>query len=95
MGLIKFAAQLAPPVIAFHGSLDRARCYDGRDLPRMYMTSFLQELVDAGFHLAAAPVRGGWLEVDTASDLETYRRLARAGSLDAYCRLRAGVQAPV
>jgi choline kinase len=54
----------------------------------MYMTSFLQHLINQGHHVRAALFEGGWLEVDTAADLETYRRLHQIGELDALVRLR-------
>jgi NDP-sugar pyrophosphorylase family protein len=47
----------------------------------MYMTSFLQLLIDSGHPLRAVPVDGGWLEVDTSRDLEIYAELAERGEL--------------
>lgn len=63
------------------------RLYDG--LPaalraRLDFTGFLQRLIDSGTAVQAVPAAGGWLEVDTASDLERYERLARAGGLAAF-----------
>lgn len=81
MGLIKFSAAFAPTAVAFWEGLDRDATYDGKDLPNMYMTSFLQALVDAGHPLQAVPVRGGWLEVDSREDLEGYRRMLTEGRL--------------
>ena len=45
----------------------------------MYMTGFLQHLIDHVTPVAAVVVDGGWLEVDTTRDLETYESLARPG----------------
>jgi len=53
----------------------------------MYMTSFLQLLIDAGWPVLGVQVEAGWLEVDTVSDLELYERLARSGDLDTFCKL--------
>ena len=38
----------------------------------MYMTSFLQLLIDANWKIVPANVSHGWLEFDTVDDLETY-----------------------
>ena len=33
------------------------------------MTDLLQAMIDAGCKIDSVPVRGGWVEVDTAEDL--------------------------
>jgi len=81
MGLIKVAASFAPELVRTYEALDPEASYDGKDLPNMYMTSFLQHLVDLGRPLRAVPVEGGWLEVDTVEDLDRYNEMARDGSL--------------
>ncbi len=81
MGLIKVASSAAPELVRIHSDLDPDASYDGKDLGNMYMTSFLQHLVDLGHPLRAVPVDGGWLEVDTVEDLERYNEMARNGSL--------------
>ena len=48
-----------------------------------------EHLIDRGRPLQAVCVEGGWLEVDTARDLELYRRMLDEGSLDRFCRLSA------
>jgi len=40
---------------------------------RIDTTTLLRELVDAGMHVGAAPVRGGWCEVDSERDLALYQ----------------------
>ncbi|MBI5240192.1 MAG: phosphocholine cytidylyltransferase family protein [Elusimicrobia bacterium] len=55
---------------AERGSADR----DGR---RMFMTDLLQGAVSDGVAVHAVPFPGGWLEVDSLSDLELGRRLTR------------------
>jgi len=44
---------------------------------RMFMTDLLQGAVSAGVPVHAVPVAGGWLEVDSLSDLELGLRLTR------------------
>lgn len=50
----------------------------------MFMTDLLQEAVDTGLPLRAVPVEGGWLEIDSISDLRLAEELtgARGGTLD-------------
>lgn len=84
MGLVRFGAHFAPSVVRFYDALDPAGPYDGRDRRNMYMTSFLQALVDAGHPLQAVTVRGGWLEVDSVEDLRRYEDLQRSGGLGAF-----------
>lgn len=87
MGLIKIRADYAPRFVDFHNNLNPDRLYDGRDVPNMFMTTFLQLLIDHGQPIRSVPVDGGWLEVDTASDLELYRRLQGEDRLREYWRI--------
>lgn len=45
----------------------------------VHMTRFIQYLIEAGWDVQAVPVYGGWLEVDSVGDLETYEELAEGG----------------
>lgn len=74
-GLIKIPFQKIADFISFYDQLDRAPKYDGRVFESMYMTTFLQLLIDAGWMVMPAHVSHGWLEVDTVKDLQLYERL--------------------
>jgi choline kinase len=87
MGLVKARADFAPELVRVWESLDPAARYDGRDRANMYMTSFLQHLIDHGRPLRAVPVAGGWLEVDTAGDLALYECMLEGGRLNELCRI--------
>ena len=69
MGLIKIGATVIEQVKSFYHQMDRLPHYDGKDFKNMYMTSFLQTLIDHGFRLKAVPVTGGWVEIDSIEDL--------------------------
>ena len=84
MGLTKIKKDFCSTVLSIYDSLDSAAKYDGHDFPNMYMTSLLQEIIDAGYSLKAVPVRGGWIEVDTSEDLEKYRGMLDDGQLREY-----------
>ncbi len=86
-GLIKIDKSRVARFVEFYDALDRERIYDGKDFDNMYMTSFLQALIDAGWDVKAAFVRNGWLEIDAVSDLELYESLEAKGELAALCRL--------
>jgi choline kinase len=75
-GLIKIPYRKIADFISFYDQLDRAFQYDGRPFEKMYMTSFLQLLIDAGWMVVPAHVSHGWLEVDTVEDLQLYERLS-------------------
>jgi L-glutamine-phosphate cytidylyltransferase len=90
MGLILARAAVARTLVAVYDSLDPTLQYEGRARDQMYMTTFLQHIIDHTMPVAAATVQGGWLEVDTVEDLATYERLGDEGGLDRLCRLPVG-----
>lgn len=89
MGLIKARADVAPELVATYRRIEMKGSYDGRTPGSLFMTDFLQYLVDHGRAVRPVLVDGGWLEVDTAADLDLYNRLHRSGRLSELCRLTA------
>ena len=85
--LIKIAGDAIPNLIDFYNRVDKGMTFDGKDFRNMYMTSFLQLLIDGGWDVGSVPVTGGWLEVDSVTDLETYEHLFEEGTLKDFCRL--------
>ena len=81
MGMIKVKKEFCSILLAVYDSLDPDADYDGKNLPNMYMTSLLQQVIDAGNPLEAVPVHGGCIEVDTTEDLEGYRQMLNTGTL--------------
>ena len=53
----------------------------------IYMTAFLQRLIDDNYEIKADFVNGGWLEVDTSDDLNLYRRMFHDGTLRRFIEL--------
>jgi choline kinase len=82
MGLFKVRGDHLPKLRAVYDAMDRATIYDGQPFAKLYMTSFLQHLIDLGWPVRAVPVPGGWLEVDTVDDWKLYQRLAEESALD-------------
>ncbi|HDM8185458.1 TPA: phosphocholine cytidylyltransferase family protein [Vibrio harveyi] len=84
-GLIKIRADKIPSFIAFYENLERDVLYDGKDFNNMYMTSFIQMMIDSDWKVKAVMVKNGWLEVDSVDDLELYESLMKQGILsDSY-----------
>ncbi len=71
-GLFRISRDAIATVRDFHRSLDRSATYDGKDFDNMYMTSFIQVVIDHVMKVRAVPIRHGWLEVDTPEDLRRY-----------------------
>lgn len=89
MGIIAVRRHAAPGLVQAWATLDPDARYDGRDRANMFMTSFLQHLIDHGQPVRAVVVEGGWLEVDTCADLELYEAMQHRGTLAQFCRLGA------
>lgn len=86
-GLIKIRKDKLIDLIAFYQCLDRGASYDGKDFKNMYMTSFLQLLINSGWKVKAANVENGWLEVDSVDDLVKYERMFKSGNLKKFINL--------
>ncbi len=69
IGLIKISANAVAEVRRFYHGLDKEKLYDGKDFNNMYMTSFIQEVINNLMPVHAVPIAGGWLEFDSLEDL--------------------------
>lgn len=72
IGLTKFKKNVLPEIISFYKSMNKFADYDGKTYQNMYMTTFLQHLINAGHPIKGVIVHGGWIEVDTIEDLNKY-----------------------
>ncbi len=86
-GLIKIRHDKINAFIAFYQRLDRNGTYDGKNFDNMYMTSFLQLLIDSGWKEKAVLVNNGWLEIDSVDDLTQYEKMAEEGKLDEFYKV--------
>lgn len=87
IGLIKIPARKQRDLVNTYLQMDREAIYDGQPFARMYMTSFIQYLIDAGWSVIPAWIENGWIEVDTIQDLEHYQAMENNGQLSAICDL--------
>ena len=60
-----------------------ARPFGGtRSLDRLYMTDLLQAMIQRRHTLQSRPITGGWIQVDSPSDLSVGERLIKEGRLE-------------
>ena len=86
-GLIKIRADKIQDFIRFYDQIDRHKIYDGKEFDNMYMTSFLQQLIDSGWKAKAVLVDNGWLEVDSVDDLNCYDKAAKNKKLEKFYKV--------
>ncbi|GJM33468.1 MAG: sugar nucleotidyltransferase [Saprospiraceae bacterium] len=88
IGLIKVSKEFAPSFFQLYEKLKgKPGLYDGKDYDNMYMTTYLQLLINHSKKIKAVMINNGWLEVDTTEDLETYEKLIANGQLDSIYKL--------
>ncbi len=81
MGLIKVAAPMAPRLVSHYQELDRSALYDGKTFESMFMTSFLQSIIEHVEPIEPVFCEGGWLEIDSLADLEAFQAHHDNGTL--------------
>jgi choline kinase len=84
IGLFKIRADTQAAVRSLYDALAPAGPYDGRNKANMYMTSFIQLMIDRGIEIRPAFFDRGWLEIDTIADYQAYNGLAQTGELAAF-----------
>ena len=72
IGLIKISRDMIPRICKYYKALDKEETYDGQSFNNMYMTSLIQKFIDYLAPVYAVEIHGGWLEVDSISDLKKY-----------------------
>ena len=69
IGLIKISKKIIKNVIEFYEKSDKKVLYDGLDYKNMYLTSFIQMMINSSFEVRPVFIDGGWVEIDTPEDL--------------------------
>jgi choline kinase len=69
IGLMKFSAKGVQLLKQTFHDAKLAGDLRGKPVENAYMTDLLQAMIDLDYRLEAVPVHGGWVEVDTVSDL--------------------------
>jgi choline kinase len=73
IGLLKISKKIIPSVLNFYNSLDKEAVYDGKNFDNMFMTTFIQMVIERLSPVKAVQINGGWLEIDSIEDLERYQ----------------------
>lgn len=73
IGLIKISEKDIEKVKEIYHNLNKEQLYDGKSFDKMFMTSFLQILINQGIRLKAVTIDGGWIEIDSIQDLENLK----------------------
>jgi len=73
-GLIKIRADHVKKFRQFWFGLNKEITYDGNDADNIFMTSFLQLLIDNNWDVRAVAIENGWAEIDCESDLKIATR---------------------
>ncbi|MEM0951369.1 MAG: phosphocholine cytidylyltransferase family protein [Cyanobacteria bacterium P01_H01_bin.74] len=81
IGLIKVRADRLESFVQAYEHLKQTENSQQNRIENLYMTDFIQHLIDTGWLVNGVGIDGGWLEFDTVSDLETYQMLAQNGQL--------------
>ncbi|RXJ55376.1 NTP transferase domain-containing protein [Candidatus Marinarcus aquaticus] len=69
IGLIKISKKVLPKIIHFYDEVLRKKLSQN-EFDNMYMTTFIQEIIDNLHEVNPVWIDGKWLEVDCVSDLE-------------------------
>lgn len=80
-GLLRFSGAGRRAMAACLDEVRRGAVPGAKPFATMYMTDFIQLLIDRGLPVKAVAVDGGFLEVDSDADHALYRRLSAGGAL--------------
>lgn len=70
IGLLKIRSDFANSFKKTWEQMDRQLTYDGNDYNNMYMTTYIQELINQNWDVKAVFIENGWAEIDCPSDLD-------------------------
>ena len=75
IGLIKIKKNIVEKVINFYENLDKDILYDNKNFENMYMTSFIQKIIDNLMNVKPLYINGGWIEIDSLDDLKNLENI--------------------
>ena len=82
MGLMKFTGTGAQALRDIYRDAFQVGNLGGKPAEKAYMTDLIQAVIDAGHRVQSVPVHGGWVEVDSISDLKLPLTQERLGLID-------------
>jgi choline kinase len=81
MGLMKFSSEGVKILRKVFQEAKNSGRLRGKPVEKAYMTDLLQNIIDLNYRVDAVPVHGGWVEVDTVSDLLSEVTRSRLGDI--------------
>ena len=87
MGIIKLSYKFVDKFKAFWQDLNKNKIYSVEYLNNLYLTDYIQMMIERGYNVRACFIDGGWIEIDTINDLELYTKLLKAGKLESLMKL--------
>lgn len=89
IGLIKFKKNTCQKIIEHYKKLhsDFSKQDNISGFKKMYMTDFLQSLIDFGYSIKPVIVENGWLELDSLNDYELYNKMFENNTLSDFINL--------
>ncbi len=75
IGLFKISKKIIHQVIKFYHNLNKAGVYDGKNFDNMFMTSFIQMIIDNLLNVTPIFIDGGWVEIDSLDDLKKLEKI--------------------
>lgn len=89
IGLLKFSGEGRRAMQEVHDALASEARAAGEEarFDKMFMTDFLRALIERGHPITAVRIDGGWIEVDSLTDLALYEDLHARGELGRFVRL--------
>ena len=72
LGLIKVKASSINKLKNSYQKLNGQNNQDSQSFKNMFMTSFIQHLIECGWSVSPSYTNGGWIEVDSVADLRAY-----------------------
>lgn len=70
IGLFKISYKFLQIMIDLYNGLDKNAIFDSKDFYNMYMTSFIQLIIDKFDNVEPVFINRGWIEIDNIKDLE-------------------------
>ena len=89
-GLLKFNKRVITKLKNFYNKLDKNKTYDKQNFDNMYMTSFIQLLIEDNWKVKSVNIKNDWLEFDTIKDFELYNKLYNSNQLKKIISLDTG-----
>lgn len=74
-GLIKINHKKINDFIKFYDDMNHDAQYNNKPFKMLYLTDFLQYLINNNWEITPSKVNNGWLEIDTVEDLFLYEKL--------------------